>query len=80
MKDNARMETKLRKIHLKQVAAYKITCVTVRFYFFSLVSGDVEGHFTSLFKRVSSIQKKSGVFDVRIYLHLYMHYQCTLSI
>ena len=30
-----------------------------------LVSGDVEGHFSTLFKRVETIQKKNGNFDVR---------------
>lgn len=36
--------------------------------FFSLACGDVEGKITALFNRVNAIQKKSGQFDVSLFL------------
>lgn len=42
----------------------KYNCIFSVAIFFRLACGDVEGHFDQIFKRVDSIQKKSGPFDV----------------
>ena len=48
-------------------------------YVFRLVAGDVEGKFEQLFTKVANIQKKSGQFDVRLYITLNLIFISTLS-